>query len=363
MVTIVATNTCNGSFTLTLRAHQGSCQGTNAIIVTVQNTNAPSLVLPPNTNITCNLSTDPTVTGYATATDNCTSTVLKLEESVWINEFHYENSSGDANEFVEVAGVAGTDLSAWALVLYGGFDGRPYVTIPLSGIIPDEGCGYGARAFFHAPIQNGPDGIALVHVPSQKVAQFISYEGAPFTAVGGPAAGMASTVIPVNENGSSFANKSLQLTGAGNKYASFVWSGPANNSPGTLNPGQTISPCNGAVVISYSDFVAAGACANTTTITRNWTANNNCGNTATLAQTITVQDTVPPVLTVPADVTVQCDQPTDPAHTGQATAADNCSPSALAKIWINEFHYDNIGPDANEFVEIAGEAGTDLLSI
>ncbi len=28
--------------------------------------------------------------------------------------------------------------------------------------------------------------------------------------------------------------------------------------------------------------------------------------------------------------------------------------------WINEFHYDNTGTDAGEFIEIAGEAGTDL---
>ncbi len=30
------------------------------------------------------------------------------------------------------------------------------------------------------------------------------------------------------------------------------------------------------------------------------------------------------------------------------------------EIWINEFHYDNIGIDVGEFIEIAGPAGTDL---
>ena len=29
-------------------------------------------------------------------------------------------------------------------------------------------------------------------------------------------------------------------------------------------------------------------------------------------------------------------------------------------VWINEFHYDNAGTDAGEFIEIAGTAGTDL---
>ena len=36
----------------------------------------------------------------------------------------------------------------------------------------------------------------------------------------------------------------------------------------------------------------------------------------------------------------------------------------MANVWINEFHYDNGGPnngaDVNEFIEIAGLAGTDL---
>ena len=29
-------------------------------------------------------------------------------------------------------------------------------------------------------------------------------------------------------------------------------------------------------------------------------------------------------------------------------------------VFINEFHYDNIGADTGEFIEIAGTAGTDL---
>jgi len=34
----------------------------------------------------------------------------------------------------------------------------------------------------------------------------------------------------------------------------------------------------------------------------------------------------------------------------------------LHAIWINEIHYDNIGSDAGEFIEIAGAANTDLSS-
>jgi len=36
----------------------------------------------------------------------------------WINEFHYADSGADAGEFVEIAGIAGTDLTGWTIVLY-----------------------------------------------------------------------------------------------------------------------------------------------------------------------------------------------------------------------------------------------------
>jgi hypothetical protein len=44
------------------------------------------------------------------------------------------------------------------------------------------------------------------------------------------------------------------------------------------------------------------------------------------AMPVVVLDSTPPGLTVPPDVVVSSNEPTDPEHTGQATAADNCDP-------------------------------------
>src|SRR5687767_7957688 len=53
---------------------------------------------------------------------------------VWINEIHYDDSTGtgDTGEMVEVAGAAGTDLTGWSIVLYNGGNGASYDTDALS---------------------------------------------------------------------------------------------------------------------------------------------------------------------------------------------------------------------------------------
>ncbi len=156
----------------------------------------------------------------------------------WINEFHYDNSGKDKNEFVEVAGPAGTSLSGWKLVAYNGNGGSSYKTVNLSGTIPDQQAGSGTLGFSFSKLQNGaPDGIALVDA-SGTVVQFLSYEGS-FTAGNGPAAGMASTDVGVTEPGSTPKGHSLQLSGTGSSYADFTWQSPQANTKGQVNAGQS----------------------------------------------------------------------------------------------------------------------------
>jgi len=161
------------------------------------------------------------------------------DTTVFINEIHYDNASTDANEAVEVAGPAGTDLTGWQLIGYNGSGGAPYATTAtLSGAIPATCGGYGVMSVPMVGLQNGsPDGIALVNA-SGTVVQFLSYEGS-FTAVGGPANGMVSVDIGVNENGTGAATDSLQLTGTGTQYSDFTWQADAAATFGSCNTGQT----------------------------------------------------------------------------------------------------------------------------
>ncbi len=97
---------------------------------------------------------------------------------------------------------------------------------------------WGQFQFYLQDFQNGPDGIAIVR--AGVVIQFLSYEGT-FIASSGPASGITSTDISVEESGSTPVGFSLQLTGTGNSYADFIWNAPADDSPGDLNVGQIIN--------------------------------------------------------------------------------------------------------------------------
>ncbi|MEM7488988.1 MAG: ExeM/NucH family extracellular endonuclease [Pseudomonadota bacterium] len=146
-----------------------------------------------------------------------------VAEALEIVELHYDNVGGDEGEFVEVAGEAGASLEGWSLVLYNGNNGEAYNTIPLSGVLNEDG----VAAFDAAGIQNGgADGIALVR-PNGTVEEFLSYEGT-LTAVGGPADGLTSTDIGVAETGSTPVGQSLQKIGDD-------WIGPIAASRGAAN--------------------------------------------------------------------------------------------------------------------------------
>ncbi len=159
---------------------------------------------------------------------------------IFINEIHYDNTGTDSGEAVEIAGLAGSDLSGWSIALYNGNGGGAYNSEPLAGVIPDQESGFGAISFLITGIQNGaPDGIALIDNIGT-VIQFLSYEGT-FTAVGGPADTMTSIDIGVEELSGTTVGYSLQLTGSGSEYEDFMWNSPASSSFGSVNTGQTFT--------------------------------------------------------------------------------------------------------------------------
>lgn len=174
---------------------------------------------------------------------------LACATPVFINEIHYDNSSSDYNEGVEIAGPAGTDLSGWSLVFYNGASSTDYATEFLTGVISDQLNGFGVLAFAISAIQNGPfDGMALIN-SSSMVTQFLSYEG-EITAIGGIAAGLTSIDIGVFESSSTPVGYSLQLTGSGRLYEDFSWATADIATFSAINSQQSFIGSNTTAVVA-----------------------------------------------------------------------------------------------------------------
>lgn len=319
----------------------------------------------------------------------------------FINEIHYDNASTDSGEFVEIAGVAGTDLTGWTIVLYNGSatSRAPYSTVTLTGTLANQQNGFGTIrvAYPVDGIQNGaPDGIALVDAGGN-VVQFLSWEGS-FVAASGPAAGMTSTDVGVSETGTANGT-SIGLVGSGTTVADFSWALIADDTPGGVNAGQSfggvVPPQPGTLNVADAttaegnsgthDIVftvtradgSAGAVSATWTVTLGSADAADFGAGFTATGTVSFADgatTAEIRLPVQGDTafegddsfTVTLSAPTggvalgDAVATGTITNDDAAPPAPAANVFINEIHYDNAGTDAGEAIEIAGAAGTDL---
>jgi large repetitive protein len=101
--------------------------------------------------------------------------------------------------------------------------------------------------------------------------------------------------------------------------------------------------CDSDVTVVFSEVRTDGACPDTYTLTRTWTATDNCGNSITHVQVISVEDTTAPVWdqVMPADITVECDAL--PAAPAMVTASDNCDSNVLVE--FTEARTDGVCPD------------------
>lgn len=108
----------------------------------------------------------------------------------------------------------------------------------------------------------------------------------------------------------------------------------ANDLNVTGEPTDVVDNCDPAPMVTFSDVVIDGLCADDRTIRRTWKVTDVCGNSTESDQLITINDELPPVFEQEAqDLSISCLDGTDlqTAFTnwvdGQAgaTAEDNCS--------------------------------------
>jgi DNA/RNA endonuclease G (NUC1) len=278
---------------------------------------------------------------------------------VRISEFHYDNAGTDAGEKIEISGPAGASVAGWKVILYNGNGGASYSpTNTLSGTIPAT-CGTrGVIVVDAAGLQNGaPDGIALVNALNQ-VIEFLSYEGT-FAATSGPASGLTSVDVGAAENGDEPIGGSLQRDATG------IWTKTPGNTFGACNDNGGVTPPAEVASVDVTPNPAAvnvGGTTQLTAVARDaagqpvsgttfiWTSTDEAVATVSTTGlvtgatvgTATIKATAPNGIVGSTDVTVS--QP---------------APSA-GHVRVSEFHYDNVGTDADEKIELEGDAGGSL---
>jgi DNA/RNA endonuclease G (NUC1) len=281
---------------------------------------------------------------------------LAAAQGVRISELHYDNFGQDGSEAVEISGPAGTDLTGWRVVLYNGANGLAYDDDALTGIIPATCAPRGVVVLRYPAdgIQNGsPDGVALVDATGTTV-EFLSYEGV-MVAADGPSMGLTSTDIGVLENGTQASGFSLGRKPDG------TWNTPARATFGVCNDNPPVAEVASVTVTPLSATVNVGA-----QLTLTATGFDIGGQPITGA-TFTWSSSAPGVAVVSSSGVVTGVGPGDALIV--ATAANGIANSAtvhvspqgsLSAVRFNEIHYDNVGVDSGEAIEVEGPAGTDV---
>ena len=166
---------------------------------------------------------------------------LLAQPKIWINEFHYDNAEGDVDEFVEVvAPESFANRDKVSLTLYNGSKGEPYGSAHTLDTFTQGAKVDSFRIYYKTitGLQNGsPDGFCLDYEGT--VLHFISYEGS-FEATKGPAQGLKSEDVSVEEVGTTEAGNSLQLIGSGFDIKKLSWTGPVTATKGATNVNQPL---------------------------------------------------------------------------------------------------------------------------
>ena len=279
---------------------------------------------------------------------------------VRVSEIHYDNTGTDTGEAIEVSGPAGQDVTGWTVVLYNGNGGASYNTQTLTGAIPAT-CGDRGVVTINYPangIQNGdPDGWALVDAGGN-VVEFRSYEGV-FAATNGPAMGLTSVDIGAREAGTEPIGQSLQRNGTGEWVLATNTFGACNDNGTTPPPpvvaSVTVAPPSATISVGATISLAAAAFDASSTpidnVTFTWSSSNNA------AATVNGAGVVSAVGEGDATISAAAQNGIAGSSAIHVTAVVTPPPSV---VHVSEIHYDNVGTDVGEAIEVEGPPGTSL---
>jgi len=281
-------------------------------IITVDDTTPPLITCPADISVQCDDPTEPSFTGTATATDNCSAVGN-------ITIAHSDYVSGGIVRTWTATDECGNQSSCVQTITVLGDSESPQLTCP-----PD----FTVECLDDVP-SPAPGAItATDNCDDNPIVTLVSEV-------------QNGTICPIT------ITRTFRATDASGNYAECSQTITIDDqTPPQLVgcPVDIIINCDDPVPAPASvtatdncagvtiDFVqnqTIGSCPQEKTITRTWTATDACGNQASCTQTITVQDNVSPTVTCPGAVVVECTTDIPAPNTTLVTAADNCDPSPV----------------------------------
>ena len=308
----------NGTWIRTYRAvDQCGNSSSKTQKIHVIDTQPPWISAPQPVTISCDDSTHPDITGYATAWDNCmvnpdvtilAEQVLPLacpgEEMfirVWIA------TDGCGNGFTGSRDVQVIYRRDWQ---------KPELTIPDDTTI---NCGDELPEASASATDNCDDDPLIEHSDSDTLGVCPRYVVRTYTAedlCGNIAEKTQRIYIDDNENPVLECPPDMTVS---------------CDEPLPGNMASATDACSD-VSIEFEDEGDLDGCAGTGVLIRTYTATDGCGNSVQCEQRITINDTEWPGITCPPDVTISCLSDSGPDVTGWAIAEDNCDPNPIVSI-------------------------------
>jgi hypothetical protein len=277
-------------------------------IITVDDSEAPVITCPANLTIECTASTDPSNTGYASATDNCDTNPTVT---------HTDSQNGDVITRTWTATDDCGNSAQCQQVITIDDTVAPVITCPANLTIECDESTAPANTGSATATDNCDASPSISYTDEETLSKCVACPPCP----------QEKTITRTWTATDDYANSAQCVqTITVQDITAPVITCPANvtiECDESINPSNTglataVDNCDPAPAMTYADTQ------NGDVITRTWTATDDCGNYAQCQQVITVEDTTDPVITCPANITVECDASTAPANTGTATATDNC---------------------------------------
>ena len=279
-------------------------------IITIEDTQPPTLTCPADITLACNQTLTTNVTGSASATDSCGVVTITYSDSAasticpitvtrtWIAADNCGNQS-ICDQTITINDTTDPVISSGPLNQDLGCNGT--VPPPNTGaIVATDNCG--------APV--------ISHV-----GDTVSNSGCNQTITRRYRA--TDSCGNTDDYVQTFTRKVDTTPPTLNCPANVTLECDASTSPAFTGTPTFSDGCGGTIIVIYTDSTVNGSCANEKILTRTWKATDECGNVATCNQTMTIRDTIDPSLhSLPSDMTIECGNtiPGPPA----VTASDNC---------------------------------------